>query len=282
VAAELDAAAAQLDTGEVVREHAAQEARDAGRPALADDHVGARLERVDGVGDRDADLAGLEQRVVVLGVADADDVVVRDAQIAERLEQPGALRHAGGQHHERLAVADDLQLEPGARDLLEHDLGVARVHREQHVAGVDGHAARRERRAQRGADGRRERPCRLARTHHLGAVLGDDRVEVPVDVGEVLAQIAHDPPGHQQHAPARAAQRGDRVEHDRLGARPVRDGAVVVHCHGPEVARHDPSTRDTCIGRATKAWRLHRMAVETRCPNPAPARIPRTKAGWWC
>jgi len=44
------------------------------------------LGRFDGVGDRDTHLGHLEQRVVVLGVADRDRVVRRQPEIVQRLD----------------------------------------------------------------------------------------------------------------------------------------------------------------------------------------------------
>lgn len=52
--------------------------------------------------------AGLEQRQVVLGVSQGQDVVRRQAQNTHRLLHPGALGHAAGQEHQRAPVVDDL------------------------------------------------------------------------------------------------------------------------------------------------------------------------------
>jgi hypothetical protein len=46
--------------------------------------------------------------MVVLGVADADRVVGRDAETAQRLDEPGLLRDAGRQHHHRFLDEDDV------------------------------------------------------------------------------------------------------------------------------------------------------------------------------
>ena len=70
-------------------------------------HIGVRAEGVDRIGDGHPDLAGIHQAVVVLGVTDADRVVRRQAQIAERLAQAAALGHPGRQDHQLAPVGDE-------------------------------------------------------------------------------------------------------------------------------------------------------------------------------
>jgi hypothetical protein len=70
---------------------------------------------------------------------------------------------------------------------------------------------------------------------HQGAVLGDDCVDVGLNVGEYGAQLVHHTPGDQDHPDPlspRLAQRGQRVEPDGS----VGQGAVEVDRHRPEVA----------------------------------------------
>ena len=54
--------------------------------------------------------------VVVLGVADGDDVVRRQTESLERRREPGRLVDAGRQHHHRALVEDHLQLEAEIAD----------------------------------------------------------------------------------------------------------------------------------------------------------------------
>jgi hypothetical protein len=66
-----------------------------------------RADGVDRVGDGYADLTGIEQAVVVLGVADADSVVARQAHVSQGLGQAGALGHPGRQDHQLAPVAHE-------------------------------------------------------------------------------------------------------------------------------------------------------------------------------
>src|SRR5690606_32988573 len=72
------------------------------------------------VRDGRGELAEPQERVVILGVADADDVVRRDREALERSLEAGRLVDAGRQDHDRALVEYDLQLEPVVADRLEH------------------------------------------------------------------------------------------------------------------------------------------------------------------
>ena len=68
-----------------------------------------------------------------------------------------------------------------------------------------------------------------------GAVLGDNRVDVLLDLREHGAQLAHDPPGDQDHPDPpgpRLGERGQRGGRDLA----ISQGAVEVEGHRPEVA----------------------------------------------
>ena len=82
-------------------------------------NIGPLLERRQGVGHRGGAPAEAEERVVVLGVADADDVVRGEVQLLERGGQAGRLVHARGQHHDRPFVEDDLPLQAQLVDGIE-------------------------------------------------------------------------------------------------------------------------------------------------------------------
>ena len=210
-------------------------------------HVGVRADGVDRVGDGHPDLAGIQQAVVVLGVADADRVVVRQAQIAERLEQAAALGHPGRQDHQLAPVADELAVQAELADHLQRGRLVGGGAGDQHLPVAVGDTTGGQRRAHRAADGGGQQADADRGDHH-GAVLGDDRVDVLLDLREHGAQLAHDPPGDQDHPDppgARLGERGQRVGRDlALG-----QGAVEVGRHRPEVADALPSAMPSTSSR---------------------------------
>ena len=77
--------------GEVVGEQRVDQLRHAGAVGPGRDEVGALLDGGQRVGDRHRALAQRQERVVVLGVADADDVVRRQAQLSSAAVSPVAL-----------------------------------------------------------------------------------------------------------------------------------------------------------------------------------------------
>lgn len=68
-----------------------QQRGDAGAVGPLEHEVGVRPQRGHGVGHRHSNLRGLQQRQVVLGIANRKRVMRRDAQLDQRREQPGAL-----------------------------------------------------------------------------------------------------------------------------------------------------------------------------------------------
>lgn len=81
---------------EVRGEQAIDELRDAVAVIRAGHSVGLLAQRGHGVGHRDAALADREKRMVVLGVADPDDVVRGQPELAQRRPQAARLVDAGG------------------------------------------------------------------------------------------------------------------------------------------------------------------------------------------
>ena len=197
-------------------------------------HIGVRAEGVDRIGDGHPDLAGLQQAVVVLGVADADRVVRRQAQLAERLEQAGALGHPGRQDHQLAPVADELAVQAQLTDHLQRGRLVGGGAGDQHLPAAVGDPPAGQRGTHRAAD-RGGQQADAAVGDQQAAVLGDDRVNVLVDVREHGAQLAHDPPGDQDHPDPpgpRLGERGHRGGRDLA----ISQGAVEVEGHRAEVA----------------------------------------------
>ena len=218
-------------------------------------HVGVRADGLDRVGDGHPDLAGIQHAVVVLGVADADHVVRRQAQIGERLAQAGALGHPGRQDHQLAPVADELAVQAQLADRLQHGRLVGRGAGDYHLPAAVGDPAAGQRSAHRAADrGGQQADAAVGDQH--GAVLGDDRVDVLVDLGEHGAQLAHDPPGDQDHPDPpgpRPGERGQRGGRDQA----ISQGAVEVEGHRPEVA-------DRSLGQAPNQQPVRRAGAAER------------------
>src|SRR6185437_5639613 len=127
IRAERHRASSPLETGEPGEPWTDEERTDGLTVYSAQHQVCARLERGYSVAHGHADLAHVEQRVVVFGVANGHRVVRRDTEIAQRLIESRSLGDAGRQHHERSAVAHDLAFEAQAVDRARHELIVNRV-----------------------------------------------------------------------------------------------------------------------------------------------------------
>jgi hypothetical protein len=92
---QLDLPALRLDEQLAPQQRPAQQLLDAATVALAKDDVGVLLQALHRVLDRDPQLALLEERQVVLRVADRDRAVMGDAKLSERLEETRPLRDPG-------------------------------------------------------------------------------------------------------------------------------------------------------------------------------------------
>ena len=208
-------------------------------------HIGVRADSLDRVGDGHPDLAGIQHAVIVLGVSDADRVVRRQAQIAQRLAQAAALGHPGRQiiSSPRLGTrAVQAQL----ADHLQHGRLIGGGAGDYHPPAAVGDPAAGQRRAHRAAEPVSQQADAAVGNQH-GAVLGDNRVHVLVDLREHGAQLAHDPPGDHDHpdpAGPRLGERGQRGGRDRA----ISQGAVEVEGHRPEVAH--PSARTPTSSRS--------------------------------
>ncbi len=126
VDADLDAvvALARMKRVDVVLEQSLDEFRDASAARALGDEIGFILDRGQSVGDRDGIAARLQERVVVLGVADRHDVVRGEAQVPERRFQAACFVDAGRENHDCSLVEDNLQLKSVFADRLENQLFV--------------------------------------------------------------------------------------------------------------------------------------------------------------
>ncbi|HEX9575491.1 MAG TPA: hypothetical protein VF994_15460 [Myxococcales bacterium] len=118
--------------------------------------------------------------------------------------QAGALVDAGGEHHHRALVEDDLQLEPLPLDLLQHRRLVRHAGGDDHAPGGEGHArpsqCRREAFRRRLGQGALLLPVGQIEER---AVLRHHRVE-EIDTGEDLQEVFEVAAGDQEQlAPAR-------------------------------------------------------------------------------
>ena len=201
-------------------------------PASPREHeIGRVADRGQRAADGRGALAELQERVVVLGVADADDVVRRDLELLERGHEPRRLVDAGRQDHDGAFVEDDLQLEAELADRFEHGRLVRLARRDDDLAGGErGDAAL----AQSGEQRRRRRlrePAPLLRRRAIEqrAVLGDDALEdreVRMDAHEIVelaARDEHEPAPRREHV----LERGDGLGgYLAVG----RERAVIVGC----------------------------------------------------
>ena len=159
--------------------------------------VGGVLQHRQRVGHRNPALAEVQEGVIVLGVADADHVVGRQTELAERLGEAGRLAQARRQHHHGVFVERHVQLEPEIADDLEDRGLVGLPCRHDHPADGDrGHTALPQRADKR--FGRRlAEELFLARCRAIddSAVLCDDPIEqldVRTDREQILQLAAGD------------------------------------------------------------------------------------------
>ena len=191
--------------------------RNGGRAGAGNHFVSDGAQRRAAPFDGDADLARVEQVVIVLGVADADRVVDRQPQRREHAREPDRLGDARRQHHETAAVErQDLRLLERANHV-EHRGGAASVGLDDRIADRDVDAALEERidesRARRVTD---DRVAAALRKIEHGAVFGDDRVEAAeIARHRPSARRAAGPSRAQPRCHAGAAERWHRARPDR-------------------------------------------------------------------
>ena len=193
-----------LEIAQIASDQHLDQLPNAGAMVVPGHKVGGVLQHRQGVGDRNPALAEAQEGVIVLGVANADHVVGRQTELAERLGEAGRLAQARRQHHHGVFVERHMQLEPEITDDLE-DRGLMRLPgRHDHPADRDrGHTALPQRADKR--FGRRlAEQLFLARCRAIedSAVLCDDPVE-QLDVRTDREQILQFATGHEDEPTAR-------------------------------------------------------------------------------
>ena len=173
--------------------------------------------------------AQLEQGEIILGVADPDDVVRRQAKLLQRRLQAACLVDAGRQHHDRAFVEDDLQLEPEIANGREN-LGFMRLDRRDDHPAEGKQPEIQPLQALAEQDRRRlgeERFFLVLRPVEQGAILDDDEIE-QIQPGKDALQILQLASGDHDQLAARPAQRLERFQ-GRIPHHPVGcQGAVIV------------------------------------------------------
>ena len=108
--ADLDAVVgfARVKSVDVVFEHRLDQFGDARAARGFGDEIGFILDRRQSIGDRNGVSARLQECVIVLGVADRNDIMRGEAQVFERRVQAACLVDAGRQHHHRSLVEHNL------------------------------------------------------------------------------------------------------------------------------------------------------------------------------
>ena len=166
--------------------------------------VGGVLQHRHCVGHRNPALAEVQEGVIVLGVADADDVVCRQTELAERLGEAGRLAQARRQHHHGVLVERHMQLESEITDDLEDGglMGLPRRH--DHPADRDRGNTTLPQRADKRFGRRLAEELFLARCRAIddSAVLCNDSVE-QLDVRTDREQVLQLATGHEDEPTAR-------------------------------------------------------------------------------
>ncbi len=177
--------------------------------------------------------------MIVLGIADRDDVTWVERKLLQRRPHSARLVDARRQNHHRALVEDDLQFEAERTDRLEHVVVVGRDR-------GDDDAPDRERRDAAPLEKCDERGGRrLGQRHGLAgcravnecAVFGDDAVE-QVEAREHPAEIAELAAGDEQKLAARPAhlfeRRDGSVADDAIGGeRAIEVGGERLELHAP-------------------------------------------------
>ena len=176
-----------------------------------DDFIGDGSQRRATPAHRDAQFARVDQIVIVLGVADADGVVQRGAELEERTAQADRLGHAGRQNHEPSTVErQDVRLFERAHGFEDRNR-FRRVGFNHAFAAHESQPAPRQlvdKELRRGMADLHMAPGRGK--FDYGAVLRHDRVE-HAELG-VVAQVDQAPAGHEHHTDAATPGTAERID----------------------------------------------------------------------
>ncbi|CAB4949062.1 unannotated protein [freshwater metagenome] len=138
-----------------------------------------------------------------------------------------------------------LGIKPELVDLLHHGNRVRAITREQGLARAHGDTPAREGWCQRGVDGRRKQPG-LSIAIEDTTVLGDDVVDMVVDVRPIGPQFGEHTPGDKENATAAHPCSRQRIEHVLRGALAVEgQRAVEVDGQGPKDAGHSTTPTES-------------------------------------
>jgi hypothetical protein len=211
-APQVDLPASGLHTQLVAQNGPVQKTGDATTIGLAEHDVGQLLQGWHGVADGDADLAGFEKGLVVLGVADGHGAVARETELGQGLADSPSLGDARGQDHQLSAVARELAVESEAPQILDDGDVVFPIAGEQHLTPAKGDPALQQRLVQRHGHGRRQGTAHALAVQNR-AVLCDQDVEVLGNVRKLLAQLCQDPPRDQHQLQASPPDAVHRLEH---------------------------------------------------------------------
>ena len=195
-----------LEIAQIGGDHHLDQLPNAGAILVPGHQVGGGLQHRHGVGDRNAALAEVQERVIVLGVADADHVVGRQTELAERLAKAGRLAQAGRQHHHGVFVERHMQLETQIADDFEDGGLVGLPGGNNDAADRQGRHTALPQGADEGFGRRLAEELFLARGRVVDdrAVLCDDAVE-QLDVRTGREQILQLATGHEDEPSARVA-----------------------------------------------------------------------------
>ena len=203
--------------------------------------------------------------MVVLSVSDADRLVDGQVQLTERCPQSAALVHAGGEHHHRIAVERDLQLQTEVSDRFEHGDFMGPTRRQNRAASRERLDTAALELAREEVGHRWAEHLRLAASGNMqnGTVLEDhgrEQVQVGADRQQILENSASDQHGsaarrpqpleRSPHVGAEVPMRGDRLvvvsRQGQISHRPI-------VCTGVQDATHPggrlwPNRRARCRG----------------------------------
>ena len=193
-----------LEIAQIASDQHLDQLPNAGAMVALGHKVGSVLQHRQCVGYRNPALAEAQEGVIVLGVADADHVVGRQTELAERLGETGRLAQARGEHHHGAFVECHMQLEPEIADGLEDRGLVGLPGRHDHPANGDRGNTALPQRADKRFGRRLAEELLLARCRAIddSAVLCDDPIE-QLDVRTYREQILQLAAGDEDEPAAR-------------------------------------------------------------------------------